>query len=729
MTIKKFRVSSNLKNILWKELITNKYVAIFELVKNAYDASASRVDVIFWNNEITIRDNGKWMSEDDIDDKFLFVGYSAKADDTENEWYKNYRNKIITRRAFAWAKWVWRLACDRLWENLKLTSLKDKEDAKTERVNISWWSFEINSKDEFTNIEFNHETIKGDERINISGTILDIGPLRESWSEDDISKLKIHLSRLINPQTNANDVFEIHITYKWESEQIENFLFEKLWLRTTNIHIDFSEDWNILTTELIDRGTIIYKLVESNPWKETLHNIGFTLYYLNPPAKKLFTETMGMRSAEFWAISLYKNWFRVFPFGEPGEDLLRIDQRKWQGYARFLWTRDLFWNIEIFNASNEFKETSSRDGWLIETQSFLDLKEAFVEICLRRLEAYAIDTLDWTYTKANLKEWIVEQEFFPEEKKSEIEELIEKLTKSRNYISLEYKYADVERKIIEKVQTWFQWTAEKLYEEAKKTGNKGLEKEIRKIESSFSRINTKLDSTTKELEIQSEQTSALQAFFSNPFFKTIAEYHHDISIATWNMITYVDNARGYIESKNYEELQYALENIRKQTIKIASISKVATRSGIKNGVHKKKMSLNQKVIEYINEYIDNEGGIKVEIHNQCIWDYEIAFRYYDLVSIFDNLIDNSKKNKAKNITITLSGGSEILEVSLSDDWNWLNEKYKENPKLIFEPGISSTNGQWYWLKLTKDKLRELWWSINVSPQARGISFIITFTKK
>ena len=729
MTKKRFRVSSNIKSILWKELITNKYVAIFELVKNAYDASASRVDVIFWDDKITIKDNGKWMSEQDIDDKFLFVGYSAKADESENVWYKNYRNKIVTRRAFAWAKWVWRLACDRLGKNLKLTSLKDSPNATIEIVNISWGNFEIDSKQEFTDVEFQHETIKADEIIDMAGTSLDIFPLRESWSDNDISKLKTHLSRLINPRSNSDDTFEIYLTYKWIPEKIDNFLFEKLGVRTTNIHVKLSDDWSTISTELIDRGTRIYKLVEANPWKETLHEITFTLYYLNPPAKKLFTDTMGMRSADFWAISLYKNWFRVFPFGEPGEDLLKIDQRKAQWYSRFLGTRELFWNIEIFNASNEFKETSSRDGWLIETQSFLDLKEAFMDMCLRRLETYVVETLDWTYRSGKPKEWIEDQEFFPEEKKFEINELLNRLTRSKNYISLDYNYADVEKKIVEKVQSWFQWTAEKLYEEAKKTGNKELEKEVKKIEDSFSRVNTKLGSTEKELEIVSEQASTLQAFFSNPFFKTIADYHHDIAIATWNIISYIDNARGYLENAKYEELSYALENIRKQTIKISSISKVATRSGVMNGVHKKKMSLNKKVIEYINEYVDNEGGIKIDIQNQCILDYEISFRYYDLVSIFDNLIDNSKKNKARKMIISLIWDDKVLEIIVSDDWNGLSDRYKDNPKIILEPGISSTNGQWYWLTIVKDKLKELWWTINPLIQNKGLSFNITFVKK
>ena len=42
-----FRVSAELKNILGRDLITSPDVAILELVKNSYDAHATKVEITF----------------------------------------------------------------------------------------------------------------------------------------------------------------------------------------------------------------------------------------------------------------------------------------------------------------------------------------------------------------------------------------------------------------------------------------------------------------------------------------------------------------------------------------------------------------------------------------------------------------------------------------------------------------------------------------------------------
>ena len=95
-----FRISTGLKDLIGQGLITNDYVAVFELVKNAFDAHAQSVQVVFLDDKIIIADDGKGMSRQDIIDKWLFVAYSAKNDGTED---LNYRHNIGKRRQHAYA--------------------------------------------------------------------------------------------------------------------------------------------------------------------------------------------------------------------------------------------------------------------------------------------------------------------------------------------------------------------------------------------------------------------------------------------------------------------------------------------------------------------------------------------------------------------------------------------------------------------------------------------------
>jgi len=44
-----FKISSALKNIIGRDLIKDDFIAVFELVKNSYDAHASQVDIYFEN--------------------------------------------------------------------------------------------------------------------------------------------------------------------------------------------------------------------------------------------------------------------------------------------------------------------------------------------------------------------------------------------------------------------------------------------------------------------------------------------------------------------------------------------------------------------------------------------------------------------------------------------------------------------------------------------------------
>src|SRR5579862_9634347 len=101
-----FTVKSGLKDIIGNDLILDDFIAVFELVKNSFDAHASKVKIIFNKDSIVIWDNGKGMNQTDINKKWLSVAYSAKKSGEEdkeldNNNFNDYRDKIAPSKYFA----------------------------------------------------------------------------------------------------------------------------------------------------------------------------------------------------------------------------------------------------------------------------------------------------------------------------------------------------------------------------------------------------------------------------------------------------------------------------------------------------------------------------------------------------------------------------------------------------------------------------------------------------
>ena len=142
-----FKVSSELKNIIGRDLITDDFIAIYELVKNSYDANASTVKIIFKrvkenekNAKIFIKDDGDGMSYADLLEKWLLVGYSRKRESEKELDSTDYREKISKKRALAGAKGIGRFSCDRLGTKLKLYT-KRVDEAHFNCVNMDWDKF------------------------------------------------------------------------------------------------------------------------------------------------------------------------------------------------------------------------------------------------------------------------------------------------------------------------------------------------------------------------------------------------------------------------------------------------------------------------------------------------------------------------------------------------------------------------------------------------------------
>lgn len=76
----KMSLSSNVFNHLGLNLYSNTPAALAEVIANAWDADATEVQVNFDREAqwITVADNGRGMDQDDINDKYLCVGYQKR---------------------------------------------------------------------------------------------------------------------------------------------------------------------------------------------------------------------------------------------------------------------------------------------------------------------------------------------------------------------------------------------------------------------------------------------------------------------------------------------------------------------------------------------------------------------------------------------------------------------------------------------------------------------------
>ena len=735
-----FKISSALKDIIGRDLITDDNIAIFELVKNSYDAHARRVDVIFdnihdsANAKIIIKDNGKGMDYNDLKNKWLFVAYSAKKEGSED---KNYRDKIHQKRQFAGAKGIGRFSCDRLGRKLRLESTKI--DERTQILLTDWEAFEKNMHEEFMKIEVSHTYANENSYGLKHGTILEISELRSVWDKGKLEALKDSLAKLINPSSHKKEkTFEIFLTCEAEGiheEKIENFIFETLEIKTSKIKVDVSEDGKIITTELKDGGTLIYKIIEKNNFAPLLKNISVKVFYLNQSAKLTFSRRMGVNTKDYGSIFLYKNDVRIYPYGEPGEDPLKLDSRKAQKPSIYIGNKDVIGRIEIVGKNDEFKETSSRGDGFQKNETYIKFLTFLYVKVIERLEKYVIDVQKWgdgnfLSIEDNL------DATSQDELKIKITDLIAKLTNSEEIIDVKYD-ANFLNIINESQSESATSLVKNLFRLAKNTGNSQLldvatktENRVAELLTAYLEANRVAVKATRALEEKESQNLFLKSLRSQDLDEVVS-FMHSIGISASTIDNYLSALYQKINRGipiEPEKLKSIIEVVSFENRKILSISRFATKANFKLYAEDSTLDL----IEFIKEYTVNILGplrsedINIRIKDNFKKPLILTFKPIELSILLDNLLSNSIRAKAKNFTIEFTQNSqEEFLIKFVDDGNGISD---ENVSKIFEFGFTTTSGSGLGLFHVKDIAKKLNAEITVNHKIKkGVEF--NFTKK
>ena len=109
-----FTVDSELLRELGERLVGRQYIALAELVKNSFDADATRVEIRIQDDAIEVSDNGHGMTEDDFANRWMRVGSTHKVEEMTSP---------VLKRRLTGSKGVGRLAVQFLASELQLTSV------------------------------------------------------------------------------------------------------------------------------------------------------------------------------------------------------------------------------------------------------------------------------------------------------------------------------------------------------------------------------------------------------------------------------------------------------------------------------------------------------------------------------------------------------------------------------------------------------------------------------
>jgi signal transduction histidine kinase len=435
---------------------------------------------------------------------------------------------------------------------------------------------------------------------------------------------------------------------------------------------------------------------------------------------------------------LYKNGFRIYPFGEPYEDPLRIDVRKSRKKYSTLGTGELMGQIEIYGENPDLKETSSRGNGLIKTPTYDQLEDFFL-LVLERLERYVVDVQKWGLSiEDNLSE---EAET---KLRADIITLLAKTTDFSEIIDIEYG-EDFLENISFTQEDSVTGIVKNLQRIASNSGNQKILKYANRVEKKLVEIRAALEEAQKDisereaeaqkakqdLEEQITENLFLKSIKSQDFEEVVSFLHHiGISAANIDILlkgVYAKINRG--QKISTKELRQIIEDVSFENTKILSVSKFATKANFKLFTDEAEINL----ISYIREYINNvirgvNQSITIRFTNKTGIDKFVkVVRPIELNILIDNLVSNSIKAGADNILIEVGyADNDLLRINFRDDGEGIP---KQNQPKIFDLGFTTTTGSGLGLFHIKKIVKDMKGDIKVNEKiTKGAEFIIEINK-
>lgn len=383
---KHFKPKAHILRLLGDELIKSPIMAIYELIKNSYDADSEYVSVRFDsidNSEIAsvyIQDNGTGLTEDVIENVWLEPGTDHRKPIDEDGKRRIIRSPLYDRVPMG-EKGVGRFAVHKMGNHISMITRpaiveKNSEGIKVKKpldyeitLTIDWQSFSQAKYLKDIPIKWDVETDKTKFYFaNDSGTLIKVSSLKDPWTRRMARGLKRNVVSMLSPKNNevnfridldfgnqwlddfpdASDILKIapykytamldtdynlSFDYECKFELNESFGSRKI-SESTNIKGSLIKSYKTeleqeeeLTEEELEEHLSIF----DNPLP--FGNLMFDTYTYDLDSETLRNYTYDSKTLKsilkFHAgVKVFKDDMRVFDYGDPGNDWLGLENRR-----------------------------------------------------------------------------------------------------------------------------------------------------------------------------------------------------------------------------------------------------------------------------------------------------------------------------------------------------------------------------------------------------------------
>lgn len=411
-----FKPRARLLAQLGEQLIKNENIALIELVKNAYDADASKIEVEMLlsdklaESQITLIDDGSGMNADIVANVWLEPGSDFKTQLVkENKVSKKFNRLPIGEKG------IGRFGVHKLGNIIEMTT--KSENFPEVYVKIDWTKLNEYTYLKDVPVEIIERETPHEFKNENTGTKIVIKSLKKAWTRGSIRDISRALSSLTSPFS-THDSFKtilevpnqpdwIKDIVDWESikefalfkfdvemsgDSITSFKYKfspwqtmsKLKPREVGLENPFVEDNLVLRWQSEEKlKHLLSDFIDLSNYN--IGNVHFEGYIFDMDS---FILNMGVADKKGFkgylssngGIRVFRDGLRVYDYGEPENDWLQLDYKRFQSPSKRI-SNNLVVGAVYLNrsSSSDLEEKTNREGF-VENKAYEAFKNALLHV-------------------------------------------------------------------------------------------------------------------------------------------------------------------------------------------------------------------------------------------------------------------------------------------------------------------------------------------------------------